>query len=120
MVDPRGGQLTRRWQLLQRQASETHTGQRHDRSAQQQEYHGLRDYRPGDSPRWIHWRTSARLGQPRVQEFEQQHEQNLAILLDPWRPKTKVTAQQRDAEEEAIKVVAAAYHDTCRHPGRRR
>src|SRR4029079_3743291 len=59
VVYPRIGQMTRRWQLLQRQASEARRGQRHDRSTQQQEYHGLRDYRPGDSPRWIHWRTSA-------------------------------------------------------------
>src|SRR5258708_28025258 len=112
MVDPRGGQLTRRWQLLQRQASETHTGQRHDRSAQQQEYHGLRDYRPGDSPRWIHWRTSARLGQPMVKEFEQQNEQDLAVLIDPWLPRTKVTHEQREALEQAVQFVATVRPET--------
>ena len=60
VVYPRIGQLTRRWFLIQRQATENRRGQRHDQSAQQMEYHGLRDYRSGDSPRWIHWRTSAR------------------------------------------------------------
>ena len=93
VVYPTIGQLTRRWHQLQRQASENRLGKRHDRSAQQQEYHGLRDYRPGDSPRWIHWRTSARLGEPMVKEFEQQNEQDLAILIDPWLPRTKVAAR---------------------------
>ena len=119
MVYPTIGHLTRRWQWLHREASETRRGSRHDRSTQQQEYHGLRDYRPGDSYRWIHWRTSARLGQPMVKEFEQQHEQDLAILLDPWLPRTKVTNEQREAVEDAIKFAATICFETCRHPGRR-
>jgi len=118
-VYPAVGQLTRRWQLLHRQATETRRGSRHDRSTQQQEYHGLRDYRPGDSPRWIHWRTSARLGQPMVKEFEQQTEQDLTILLDPWLPRTRVTAEGREAVEAAIRFAATVCFETCRHPGRR-
>jgi uncharacterized protein (DUF58 family) len=118
-VYPEIGQLSRRWQYIHREASETRRGARHDRSTQQQEYHGLRDYRPGDSPRWIHWRTSARIGQPMVKEFEQQHEQDLAILLDPWLPRTKVTPEQREAMEDAIKFAATVCLETCRHPGRR-
>jgi uncharacterized protein (DUF58 family) len=119
IVYPRVGQLSRRWHLIQRQANETRRGLRHDRSAQQQEYHGLRDYRPGDSPRWIHWRTSARIGKPMVKEFEQQHEQDLAILLDPWLPRTKVTAEQREALEQAIQFAATVCLETCRQQGRR-
>ena len=118
-VYPTIGQLSRRGQQVHREASETRRGNRHDLSTQQQEYHGLRDYRPGDSPRWIHWRTSARLGQPMVKEFEQQHEQDLAILLDPWLPRTKGTTGQREVIEEAIKYVATVCLETCRHPGRR-
>jgi uncharacterized protein (DUF58 family) len=118
-IYPEVGQLSRRWQQIHREASETRRGTRHDLSTQQQEYHGLRDYRPGDSPRWIHWRTSARLGQPMVKEFEQQHEQDLAILIDPWLPRTKVTPEQREALEQAIKFSATVCFETCRHPGRR-
>jgi uncharacterized protein (DUF58 family) len=118
-VYPQIGHLTRRWQQIHREASETRRGSRHDLSTQQQEYHGLRDYRPGDSPRWIHWRTSARLGQPMVKEFEQQHEQDLAILVDPWLPRTKVSSEQREALEDAIKFAATICFETCRHPGRR-
>jgi uncharacterized protein (DUF58 family) len=119
IVYPTIGHLTRRWHIAQREASETRRGQRHDRSTAQQEYHGLRDYRPGDSPRWIHWRTSARLGQPMVKEFEQQHEQDLAVLIDPWLPRTKVTHEQREAVEDAIKFVATLCYETCRQAGRR-
>jgi uncharacterized protein (DUF58 family) len=119
IVYPRVGQLSRRWHLIQRQANETRRGLRHDRSAQQQEYHGLRDYRAGDSPRWIHWRTSARIGKPMVKEFEQQNDQDLAILLDPWLPRTKVTAEQREALEQAIQFAATVCLETCRLQGRR-
>jgi uncharacterized protein (DUF58 family) len=119
IVYPAVGQLTRRWHLMQRQATETRRGRRHDRTAQQQEYHGLRDYRPGDSPRWIHWRTSARVGQPMVKEFEQQNEQDLAVLLDPWLPRTKVAPEQREALEQAVGFAATLCLETCRSQGRR-
>ncbi|HMF38088.1 MAG TPA: DUF58 domain-containing protein, partial [Isosphaeraceae bacterium] len=100
------GQLTRRWFQLQRQASENRMGKRHDRSSQLEEYHGLRDYRSGDSPRSIHWRTSARRGELMVKEFEQQNEQDLAILIDPWLPRTKIAPELRDAMEQAISFAA--------------
>ena len=91
LVYPRIGHLTRRWFQIQRQATENRQGQRHDSSAQQVEYHGLRGYRSGDSPRWIHWRTSARRGELMVKEFEHQNEQDLAILIDPWLPRGKAS-----------------------------
>src|SRR5262249_30698585 len=77
------------------------------------------DYRPGDSPRWIHWRTSARVGQPMVKEFEQQNEQDLAVLLDPWLPRTKVAPEQREALEQAVRVAAPLCLGACRGHGRR-
>ena len=119
VVYPRIGQLTRRWTLIQRQATENRRGRRHDRSAQQIEYHGLRDYRSGDSQRWIHWRTSARRGELMVKEFEQQNEQDLAILVDPWLPRTKATYEQREAVEQAISFAATVCLETCRQQGRR-
>ncbi len=119
IVYPTVGRLSRRWHLVQRQASETRRGRKHERSSQQQEYHGLRDYRAGDSPRWIHWRTTARVGVPMVKEFEQQSEQDLALLLDPWLPRTKVTAEQREALEQAVQFAATVCLETCRRSGRR-
>jgi uncharacterized protein (DUF58 family) len=119
LVYPRIGQLTRRWFVMQRQSSENRRGQRHDHSAQQVEYHGLRGYRAGDSPRWIHWRTSARRGELMVKEFEQQNEQDLAILIDPWLPRTKAAPEQREALEQAISFAATLSLESCRQQGRR-
>ena len=79
----------------------------------------MRDYRSGDSPRWIHWRTSARRGELMVKEFEQQNEQDLAILIDPWLPRTKASPEQREALEQAISFAATLCLETCRHHGRR-
>ena len=40
----------------------------------------------GDSPRWIHWRTSARRGELMVREFEDTTNDNLLLVVDPWVP----------------------------------
>jgi hypothetical protein len=52
-------------------------------------------------------------------EFELQNEQDLAILLDRWLPRTKVTSEQRDALEQAIQFAATVCLETCRNQGRR-
>ncbi len=119
LVYPRVGQLTRRWHQRYRESTETKRGLRYDRSSQQQEYHGLREYRAGDSPRWIHWRTTARIGLPMVKEFEQQNEQDLAVLLDPWLPRTRATPEQREAVEEAVRFAATLCVEVCRQSGRK-
>ena len=54
-----------------------------------------------------------------IKEFEQQNEQDLALLLDPWLPRTKVTPEQREALEEAIRFAATICLETCRRQGRR-
>ena len=47
---------------------------------------GLRPYRPGDSPRDVHWRTSARRGQLLVREYDHSEPLALVIVVDPYRP----------------------------------
>lgn len=46
------------------------------------EFHGLRPWLPGDSPRHIHWPTLARTGELAVREFQQHPGQEIALLLD--------------------------------------
>ncbi len=47
------------------------------------EFHGVRPFAPGDSPRWIHWATSARKGGTWVREFEREIDRRLIVALDP-------------------------------------
>jgi uncharacterized protein (DUF58 family) len=56
-------------------------GWRHD--AAQADFHGLRPFRPGDSPLWIHWRTTARRGELMVREFEDVPGDDLVVVVDP-------------------------------------
>ena len=64
------------------------------------EYRGLRTYRPGDDPRDIHWRTTARLGQPVVREYEQGDTETLWLCLD-------TRGQPGERAEIAIEIVAS-------------
>jgi uncharacterized protein (DUF58 family) len=43
---------------------------------------GVRDYRPGDSPRQIHWKATARRGSVQVKVLERTVRRDLAIYLD--------------------------------------
>ncbi len=47
-----------------------------------EEFFGLRDYRAGEDQRQIHWKSSARRGEPVVRETEALHQRALAVLFD--------------------------------------
>jgi uncharacterized protein (DUF58 family) len=46
------------------------------------EYLGIREYRPGDSPRHVHWPSTARTGMVMVRELEEERSQRLAVVID--------------------------------------
>jgi uncharacterized protein (DUF58 family) len=50
------------------------------------EFHGLREFRQGDDPRDIHWRTSARRGRPFMRELEEEAGRIVVVVLDPVLP----------------------------------
>jgi uncharacterized protein (DUF58 family) len=80
----------------------------------QAEFHGLRAWRAGDSPRFIHWRTSARRGELMVREYEDVPSDNLLLVLDP------TPAQGNPALfEEAVSLAATICWEWCRHSGDR-
>jgi uncharacterized protein (DUF58 family) len=63
------------------------------------EYLGIREYRPGDPMRHVHWRSTARTGTVMVREFEREQTRRLAILVDAawdagqvWTPLDRVCA----------------------------
>lgn len=48
------------------------------------EFFGLREWHNGDSPRWIHWRTTARLNEPAVRQFEQHRRFDVVLVFDAY------------------------------------
>ncbi len=79
----------------------------------QTDFYGLREFRPGDSPRWIHWRTSARVGELMVREFEEPPLDNLTVIVDPWLPEAASALQSkwdevRRANQTLIEMLLAS------------
>jgi len=46
------------------------------------EFFDLKEFRPGDDPRFIHWRSTARMGKPIVRVTEAEESETLIVLLD--------------------------------------
>jgi uncharacterized protein (DUF58 family) len=47
-----------------------------------EEFFGLREYRLGDNPHWIHWRRSARTGELFVREMATRQARELLVIVD--------------------------------------
>lgn len=101
IVHPRLGRLTPRWAGEVRAVSETVQPMQSRRGMFEDEFHHLRNYRPGDSPRSIHWRTSARQQGLMVREYHQTRDRSLIVLLELWQPESP-TAADRDRVELAV------------------
>lgn len=63
------------------------------------EFAGLREYRPGDPAKWIHWKHSVRLGgQWLVREFDWTTQQGVVVLVDLSVPTIPSAQQWRRAD----------------------
>ncbi|HMC10819.1 MAG TPA: DUF58 domain-containing protein, partial [Pirellulaceae bacterium] len=74
------------------------------------DYYGLRPWQSGDSLRWIHWRTTAKLARPMVRQFERRRSRDVAIVLDPWL-RLRPTERDEGLAELAISFAATALYD---------
>jgi uncharacterized protein (DUF58 family) len=76
------------------------------------EFIGVRDYRPGDSRRHVHWRSTARAGRLIVKEYAEETQLGLTLALD-LRAASVVGAEPNTSLELAIKIAAtlARYAD---------
>ncbi len=115
LVCPRLGRLhlgrLRRWLRYDTVREECHRSAGRPTRAARLEFHGLRPMRSGDSPRWIHWRTSARRGELMVREFEDTLGEDLLLIVDP-------SADGRPLEDIAS-FAATVCWVWCRQHGRR-
>lgn len=66
-------------------------------------FHTLREYVPGDDRRFIHWKTSARIGDLMVRQFVDTRRSHLVVLLD-----TRPTSYASEDEFELAVSLAAS------------
>ena len=72
-----------------------------------EDFFGTREYRSGDSPRFIHWASTARHGELIVKEFETRSATELTIVLDLSRWAC-VGEDKESTLEYAVKIAASA------------
>ncbi|MCA9197234.1 MAG: DUF58 domain-containing protein [Planctomycetales bacterium] len=118
LVTPRIGIVSTQWKEF---VKAERIGQRSNRKNHGQlegDFFGLRDWRNGDSRRWIHWRSSAKRNELVVRQFEQSRNQDFVIILDlSVTPEQFSTEQGRAAVELAVSFVATVISDHCRRGG---
>ncbi|NIS87085.1 MAG: DUF58 domain-containing protein [Nitrospinaceae bacterium] len=66
-----------------------------------EEFVGLRDYRPGDPLRHIHWHSWAKTGNPMVKQYQDEYFSRHALILDTF------TLYDSEVFEEAVSVAAS-------------
>ncbi|MHC4410873.1 MAG: DUF58 domain-containing protein [Planctomycetota bacterium] len=78
------------------------------------EFHSLREYRPGDNPRLIHWRTSARVMTTVRRVMHDEPGEDLIVLLD-----TRIARNAESLHLESAISCAATLLVHARREGRR-
>ena len=110
LVVPRVGRLSPNWVRDQLEAAVLVQRQRSRQGTFDDEFHRMREYRSGDNPRRIHWRTSARQNELIVKEFHQDREFDLNVVLDLWQP----AAATRD-DLERVELAVSFCATVCIH-----
>jgi len=110
IVAPRLGRLLPAWTALL-EAEQVGDQRRHpQRGISDGDYYSLRPWQTGDSLRWLHWRTTAKLGRPVVRQYERRKSRDVTILLDPFLP-SRATERDEGLLELAISLSATAVAD---------
>jgi uncharacterized protein (DUF58 family) len=118
VVCPRLGRLTAAWRMLIESERAGAQRSQRQRGLVEGEFYGLRDWRAGDTRRWIHWRTSARRQALAVRQFERQRNRDVMLLVDLWMP-SEAKADQEDNVELAVCLAATAVVELCKRGGSR-
>lgn len=113
IVHPRVGHMTSRWRSELWNATELSEQRRMQAGLFDDEFHRIREYRVGDNPKAIHWRTTARRGELMVREFQQTRDRDLVLLVELWQP-AHSSAADLDRVELAISFAATVLHENFR------
>jgi len=80
---------------------------------QTDEFRSIREYRPGDNVRRIHWRASARLGTLCVREVERERAAPVVVLLDSRIP-ASTPESERPGAAYALEMAVSFAAEACR------
>jgi len=116
LVYPRLGQLRRGWITRRHETFEGTPGRQRRHGRVSGNFYGVREWRHGDSRRWIHWRSSARHGTLVVRQFEPHRNRDVAILVDLWQPEEPTSCHLENVEL-AVSFAATVVADLCRKVG---
>ncbi len=86
---------------VERLLAEMRSGEGIMKAPEEEEFHGLRDYRYGDPLRSIHWKATARTGTFMVKEYHEGMSRRMTIVLDSLR------YPDRETFERAISFAAS-------------
>ncbi|MGQ0633906.1 MAG: DUF58 domain-containing protein [Planctomycetaceae bacterium] len=112
-VLPRIGRLTERWRARERSGQQPSHASQARLGVSDDEFHRLREYRGGDNPRAIHWRTTARRNELMVREYQHQRWPELCLVVELWQPNEPVNAEL-ERVERALSFVASLCVDHAR------
>ena len=124
IVCPQLGKLTPQWRRVIESDHHGLSGSFSRQGRSEGDYYAMRQWRSGDSTRWIHWRTTARLGELMVRQYEQQRDRAVGIVLDL----SELIDEVRNADlpeqnhhamvvEIAVSMVATIVNDLCSRNG---
>lgn len=119
-VYPKLGRISSRWQARQHEAVESQQRRRFRPSRITGEFLAVRRWQRGDAKRWIHWRASARHGEPFVRQFEKNQNRDSAILIDLYQNPNETISddlRQRENFELAISFTATLVSEATKRGG---
>ena len=85
LIYPRIGKVRPNWRQKVDGGAEQVDQQLPKRGVYHDDFHRLREFRPGDNPRDIHWRSTARRGELILREYYPHRDHVLSIVLDLYR-----------------------------------
>ncbi|HIX20440.1 MAG TPA: DUF58 domain-containing protein [Candidatus Akkermansia intestinigallinarum] len=71
------------------------------------DFDDFREYLPGDEPRFIDWKVTARTGTPYVRKFREEREQNLLLAVDASGSMGYASGGVKDTKLEYAALIAA-------------
>lgn len=102
----------RRW-LIRSGGGDGRTRQPHARQLPYQaNVRGVRSFRRGDSPRLIHWRSTARRNELLVREFDSPESLDLVMVVETWLP-INASEKQKQFLEETVTLAATLLNAWC-------